>query len=164
MAGASFSMPFGKANRFFGNALQAIGNRQQLAETLGEQLVSSTIQRFEDEEDPEGNAWPKSRRAEEEGGQTLSDKGHLKGSVNYEASPTAVAVGTTDKVKGAIHQFGGTIKPKSKKALKFKTSTGFVMTKKVEMPKRSYIGINEDDIDESQATIALFMQQGLGVK
>ena len=161
MAGASFSMPFSASNRFFGKAFRHIANRQMLAETLGEQLVSSTIQRFEDEKGPDGEDWKKSRRAKREGGQTLSDKGQFKGSINYEASPAAVAVGTTDKVKGKIHQHGGTIKPKSKKALRFKTGSGFVTVKKVTMPARPYLGINEEDIAEAQETIRIFMQQGL---
>ena len=162
MAGASFGMDFSGANNILGNALKQLSNRQQLSETLGEQLVSSTIERFEDEKGPDGKYWKKSRRAQDEGGQTLSDKGHLKGSINYEASPAAVTVGTTDKVKGAIHQFGGDIKPKKGKALKFKTSTGFATVKKVTMPARPYLGINEEDIEEAQETIRLFIQEGFG--
>lgn len=162
MAGASFRMDFSSANRVLGNAARHVANRQQLAETLGEQLVSSTVTRFETGKGPDGKAWKKSRRATEEGGQTLVDRGQMKSSISYEASPAAVAVGTTDKVKGAIHQFGGTIKPKKGKALKFKTDGGFVMVKKVEMPARPYIGINQEDIDEAQNTIAMFMAGGFG--
>jgi phage virion morphogenesis protein len=164
MAGASFKINFSKANSVLGNAVTKISDRQQLSETLGEQLVSSTIERFEDEIGPDGDGWKKSRRAEDEGGQTLSDKGHLKASINYEASPVAVVVGTTDKVKGAIHQFGGTIKPKKGKFLKFKTGTGFAAVKKVTMPARPYLGINEEDIEEAKETIRLFIQKGLGAK
>lgn len=36
----------------------------------------------------------------------------------------------------AIHQFGGTIKPKTKEYLHFKTDTGWVKTKAVRIPKR----------------------------
>ena len=142
MAGASFRMDFSRASSILGNALTRISDRQELSETLGEQLVSSTIERFEDEKDPDGNDWKKSKRAEDEGGQTLSDKGHLKGSINYEASPIAVTVGTTDQVKGAVHQFGNLDKPK--------------------MPARPYIGLNQEDVDEAAETIRLFIQQGLG--
>jgi phage virion morphogenesis protein len=157
-------MDFSRANSVLGNALAKISDRQVLSETLGEQLVSSTIERFEDEKGPDGEDWKKSRRAEDEGGQTLSDKGHLKGSINYEASPAAVVVGTSDKIKGAIHQFGGDIKPQAGKALKFKTSTGFATVKKVTMPARPYLGINEEDVEEAKETIGLFMQRGLGTE
>ena len=66
MAGASFGMDFSGANNILGNALKQLSNRQQLSETLGEQLVSSTIERFEDEKGPDGKDWKKSRRAQDE--------------------------------------------------------------------------------------------------
>jgi phage virion morphogenesis protein len=165
MAGASFKMDFSRANRVLGRAAAKIAERQELAEALGEQLVSSTIERFETGTGPDGEQWHPSARAEAENGKTLVDNGHLKGSINYEASPAAVAVGTTDETKGAIHQFGGTIKPKKAGALKFSVPWGgFVQAKQVKMPARPYIGINQADIDEAQAAIQLFIQQGLGVK
>lgn len=164
MAGASFKMDFSKANGVLGSALSQLSDCLKLSETLGEQLVSSTIERFEDEKGPDGEDWKPSQRAEDEGGQTLSDKGLLKASINYEASPAAVVVGTTDKVKGAIHQFGGTIKPTKAKALKFKTPAGFATVKKVDMPARPYLGINKEDIEEAKETISQFMQRGLKSK
>lgn len=161
MAGASFKMDFSKADQVLGRAVRQVANKQLLSITIGEQLVSSTVQRFEDETGPDGRSWKKSIRASSEGGQTLTDKGQLKSSINYEASPAAVAVGTTDKVKGAIHQFGGEIKPKFGKALKFKTGDGgFHTVKKVTMPARPYIGINQEDVDEAKETIAAFLAEG----
>ncbi|WP_321495628.1 phage virion morphogenesis protein [uncultured Desulfobacter sp.] len=160
MAGISFKMDFFKANQVLGRAVSKIANRQQLSETLGEQLVSSTIRRFEDESGPDGKTWKKSGRADAQGGQTLSDSGRLKSSVNYEASPAAVAVGTNAEY-AAIHQFGGEIRPKSAKALQFKVpGGGFRKVKKVTMPARPYIGINQDDIDEARQTIAGFLSGG----
>lgn len=160
MAGASFKMNFSQADRVLGGAVRKVANRQVLGVAIGEQLVSSTIQRFDDAKGPDGTEWKKSGRVKAEGGQTLTDNGHLKGSINYKASSLAVAVGTTDKVKGGIHQFGGTIVPKSGKFLKFKGPGGFRSVKKVTMPARPYIGINEEDIDEAQQTIAAFMAGG----
>jgi len=162
MAGASFNIDFSKMNNVFGTAMSRLSDLQQLSDALGEQLVSSTIERFENETGPDGEKWKPSRRAEDEGGQTLSDTGLLKNSINYEASPSAVVVGTTDSVKGAIHQFGGTIKPKQANALKFETPNGFVTVKQVKMPARPYIGINNEDIKEAKAAIALFMRRGFG--
>jgi phage virion morphogenesis protein len=165
MAGASFKMDFSRANRVLGRAVAKVAERQELANTLGEQLVSSTIERFEEGAGPDGKKWEPSARAELENGQTLVDNGHLKGSINYEASPTAIAVGTTDEIKGAIHQFGGTITPKKAGALKFSVpGGGFVQAKKVQMPARPYIGINQEDIEEAAATIQAYIEQGLGMK
>ena len=118
MSGASFSMNMGGLNKMVGGAIAQMKRTQELSETIGEQLVSSTIERFENEEGPDGETWETSKRAEEEGGQTLTDKGQLKASVHYEASPALVAVGSND-IRFAIHQFGGEITPKKGKALVF---------------------------------------------
>ncbi|MFH2064982.1 MAG: phage virion morphogenesis protein [Pseudomonadota bacterium] len=163
MSGASFAMDTKGLSRMTKQAVTHLQNTQLLAETIGEQLVSSTIERFENEEGPDGEAWEKSGRAEEEGGQTLTDKGQLKASVHYEASPAMVAVGSND-IRYAIHQFGGEITPKSAKKLVFEIGGKKVFAKKVTMPARPTIGINEEDIEESRATIALFMKKGFGIK
>ncbi len=160
MAGAGFEMDFSRANSALGRAFAKVLDRSEVAETIGEQLVSSTIERFETGKGPDGKKWDVSGRAAAESGQTLVDNGHLKGSINYEASPAAVAVGTTDDVKGAIHQFGGTITAKSAPALKFRVpGGGFVQVKEVNMPARPYIGINKDDIDEAREAIRMYLQE-----
>lgn len=160
MAGASFKMSgMGQMERAFGRAGRRMAESLALTETIGEQLVSSTVERFESETGPDGTAWPKSRRAEDEGGQTLTDSGGLKGSIAYEATPSLVAVGT-GKVQAAIHQFGGEIVPKKAKALVFDVGGETVFTKKVTMPARPFIGINEEDIEEARETIEAFIAGG----
>lgn len=42
-------------------------------------------------------------------------------------------------IYAAIHEFGGVIKPVRAKYLQFKTANGWVRTKEVHMPERSYI-------------------------
>jgi len=163
MSGARFTMDFSKINSVLGKAVSAINERQEMADTIGGQLVNATTERFDKGITPEGKSWKESARAEAEDGQTLADTGRLKNSIVYEASPVAVAVGTGVEY-AAIHQFGGTIKPKRAKALKFMTPTGWVTAKKVTMPARPYIGINQEDIDEAAETIRLFMERGLGIK
>lgn len=163
MSGASFTIDMGGLSRMVNGAVNQLKNTQLLAETIGEQLVSSTLKRFEDEEGPDGEGWDKSHRADDEGGQTLTDKGTLKGSVHYEASPVMVAVGSND-IRFAIHQFGGEIRPKSAKKLVFQAGGKTIFAKKVKMPARPSIGINEEDIEEARETMVLFMQKGFGLK
>jgi len=45
----------------------------------------------------------------------------------------------TNVVYAKIHEYGGVIKPKTKKALKFKIGNTWVTTKQVKMPKRPYM-------------------------
>ena len=134
MAGASFDLDMNALTRVVEGMTERMNDMQLLAEDVGELLVSSTLERFERGVDPEGNAWPVSIRAAREGGKTLVDKGAsggLMGSILYEASPTMVIVGS-DKIYAAIHQYGG------------QAGRG----RKVTIPKRSYLGINDADRDE----------------
>lgn len=163
MAGASFKMDMSGLKRMTGKAIRHLSDTRGLMETIGEQLVSSTLERFEDETAPDGTQWKKSQRAESEGGQTLSDTGILKGSVHYEASPAMVAVGSNDE-RYAIHQFGGEITPKKAKKLAFNIGGKKVFTDKVTMPVRSSIGINDEDKQEARDMIRLFMMKGFGIK
>jgi len=79
-------------------------------------ILSSTRQRFRSGYGPDNTKWPPSRRALEGGGRTLRDSGDLAGSITGEFGESFAAVGT-NKIKAAIHQFGGTIKPDKAKAL-----------------------------------------------
>lgn len=111
---------------------------------IGEHLVTSTRERFKTETAPDGTRWPKSIRAGSEGGQTLSDTAHMKNSVTYAARPDRVEAGTNDK-KASTHQAGATIRPKRAKYLQFRVGKRWVRKKEVTIPKREFMGINEDD-------------------
>jgi phage virion morphogenesis protein len=119
-------------------ALRHMSNTIELSESIGESLVSSTVQRFENEEDPEGKSWKPSKRAIEENGQTLTDTGRLKGSIGYEATPVLVAVGTNVEY-AEIHQMGGV-----KKGRRY--------------PKRAFVGINDEDKQEAKHMMLKFME------
>lgn len=161
MTDAFFKMKgFGKFSRAIDRGVSHLANRQELAETLGEHLVSSTLERFENEKGPDGKDWAPSARAKNEGGQTLTDTAGLKSSINYEASPDLVAVGT-NKIHGPIHQFGGEIRPKKARRLLFEVGGKKVSAKKVSMPARPYIGIDEDDIAEAKDIIARFIGEAI---
>ena len=56
----------------------------------------------------------------------------------------SVLVGT-NKVYGAIHEFGGTIVPKNAKSLRFQVGGRWVTTQKVKIPKRPWLipGVTE---------------------
>ena len=160
MSGASFSLNMGNVTRRMDRAITKAHQTQELAETIGEALVSSTQQRFEDEEDPDGKAWEPSIRAQHEGGKTLNDTAALKNSIGYAASPTAVVIGS-NRVYAAIHQLGGEITAKNGK-LKFPLpGGGFAQVDKVTIPQRAYLGVSAEDEAEVKATIREFMLQAL---
>ena len=120
---------------------------QAVFDVIGQTLVTSTIDRFSRETGPDGAPWPPSRRAQEEGGQTLTDKGILRNSITHVAGPDYVDVGT-NVLYAAIHQFGGEIRPKSADALYIQRAGKIVaVVDSVTMPARPYLGIDDRDRD-----------------
>jgi phage virion morphogenesis protein len=114
---------------------------------IANHLSTATRLRFEREQAPDGSPWKPSRRALEEGGQTLTMKGDLKGSIAPDWGRDFAAAGPERSggaaIYAAIHQFGGIIVPRVKRALSF----GGRIFAKIIMPARPYLGF--DDIDRS---------------
>jgi phage virion morphogenesis protein len=111
------------------------GNLFPLFDRIGLMLESTTIERFDDERDPDGAPWKPSIRARETGGKTLTDSARLKQSITYRAGSDQVEVGTNVRYAG-IHQTGGTIRGKSG-PLKFKLPGG-----------RAFLGLSSEDREE----------------
>lgn len=68
--------------------------------------------------------------------------GNLRRSVHYEkefGQNKAFAIVGTNVIYARIHEYGGTIVPKTAKALKFKIGDRWVITKKVTIPERSFL-------------------------
>lgn len=125
---------------------------KELNQLLGEMVRTGTVERFENSEDPEGNRWRNSLRANVEGGKTLVQSSGLKNSISVHATAKGFAVGTNKKY-AAIHQFGGTIRAKSKKGLIFKINGKFIQRQEVEIPARPFIGISDADKKEVKSTV-----------
>jgi len=88
------------------------GSMQPTFAAMGRVLKTGAQLRFRTATGPDGQAWLKSFRARNEGGQTLSLTRRLRNSITYEAGNTSVTVGT-NVVYAAIHQFGGVIRAKN---------------------------------------------------
>lgn len=120
------------------------GLARNVAEAALEQIATS----FEQERDPWDRPWPKSLRAEMEGGQTLSDTGRLRRSFTYRANDQGFIVGTNVRY-AAIHQYGGVIRAQQAKYLRFRLAGGagrrkggrgrWVQTKSVRLPARPFV-------------------------
>ena len=125
-------------------------------------LESSTRQRFEAQRGPNGTAWIPSRRALEDGGRTLVDKGDLLGSIRGTSGDDFAAVGSEASAGAAayaaIHQFGGRITPTvGKKAL----NTPFGPRAAVVIPARPFLGLDTEDIDEIDLIVTDFLGDAL---
>nr|WP_306300260.1 phage virion morphogenesis protein [Erythrobacter sp. LQ02-29] len=115
---------------------------------ISERLLESTRRRFDTESGVSGVPWKKSRRAIEDGGKTLQDSGRLYRALDRRSGPTFAEVGVRaggpPEIYAAIHQFGGTIRPRHKKALSF---AGRVVAQVV-MPARPYLGFDPEDRED----------------
>lgn len=105
---------------------------------------SSTRLRFRTQIGPDGQRWQPSLRVQLHGGRTLTQAGHLSGSVSSGYGPDFAEWGE-NRVYAAIHQFGGVIRAKHG-ALRFRLANGaFVATRQVTMPARPSLGVSDDD-------------------
>ena len=134
------SMNWGGLDTALGKAAKALhGRRKALLAEVGEAMVSSTMQRFIEGVGPDGTPWTPSQRALAQNGKTLVDKAHLQNSISAAVTSDAVFWGS-NLPYAQIHQKGG------------KAGRG----KKVTLPARPYLGLNNDDREEIAAIVSDF--------
>lgn len=109
---------------------------------IAQDMTKEAQLNFRNNQSPEGEKWkPLSTLTismrRKGSSQPLVDTGILRRSIRGSANGTQAIAGTNIKY-AAIHQFGGTIKPKNGKALSF----GKHRVTKVVIPARPYLGIN----------------------
>ena len=150
MAKSGVSLNWGGFDRRLMEAARGLAAHQAILADIGEALVSSTVQHFVEGKGPDGEGWKPSERSARDGGNPLSDTGRLRQSIEYTTTPDSVMVGT-NVIYGRIHQLGGEIRPKRKKALKVKGK----LVSKVTMPARPYLYIDDEDREEVAHIIAL---------
>lgn len=97
---------------------------QKFARLAGSEMVNATEERFVGQHDLQRSPWLPSKRALEQGGQTLRDTGRLMASLTYIATPDGVTWGTNVIYAKAMHY-----------GLPSKNVTA-----------RPYLGMNESDI------------------
>jgi len=124
---------------------------------------NTTRERFRTETGPDGEKWKKSLRARLTGGRTLTQAGHLAGSLSGRSGADFAEWGV-NRIYAAIHQFGGEIRAKGS-ALRFRLAGGgFATVKKVTMPARPFLGLSGDDetdiLDILQARLAGALNAG----
>lgn len=111
---------------------------RELSANLAEESLELIRQGFDTSSDPYGQKWQATKR----GGQILRESGRLRNSFTTSSiSASGFRVGSNAK-QVALQNYGGTIKPKTKKFLRFRAAKnerskgGFVFAKKVVIPAR----------------------------
>lgn len=164
MSGASFKIEVDDAEaRYLFAAIRARGrNPRPLLQEIGSVLEDSTRQRFRSETSPDGVKWaPISdewrEEKEERGFNTgiLKMRGDLLNSVRSEVQGAEAVEIIASQPYAAIHQYGGTIRPRRGRALRVRGRPLGSVT----MPARPYIGLSDDDRGEIVAAAQDFLDR-----
>lgn len=129
---------------------QQAGNIRPALQTVGRTIASRVRLGFRTGISPFGQAWSPLKIRQ---GQPLRDTGRLASSITYRVggsgSDQHVDVGTNVDY-APIHQYGGFIKPKTAKYLRFMGSAGVVFSKGVYIPDRPFLPIKGDTFELPQ--------------
>ncbi|MFH1027683.1 MAG: phage virion morphogenesis protein [Pseudomonadota bacterium] len=147
------------------------GNLRPAFANMGEYLVNSTQDRFDEQKDPEGNPWSPLKPATKDKkkiDKILTESSRMRNSVIYAASSSSLRVGTND-IKAAAHQFGlkeaVTIPAhKSRRTKVFGRELPFPVWAEVrahtinqDLPARPFLGFSSDDREELLQIAADFL-------
>ena len=139
-----------------------------LMRAIGVGLVENTRRRFEQAVDPDGFAWKPllpAYAAVKTGPGILREagmRGGLMGSLTFDADARSVIVGT-NKIYGAVHQFGAIIRAKNKRSLVFRFGCGaLIFRQSVTIPARPYLGFSHADEDTVQDVADGYFLRALG--
>lgn len=163
MAGVSIEVTIQDeaVRRQFAYLVRVMDDTTPLMAAIGTGLVASTHRRFLAQVSPEGAGWAPvhpSYRPLKRNSRILTESGRLAGSINPQASKDHVVVGT-NVIYAAIHQFGGTIEPKSASHLVFRLASGVVLANSVTLPARPFLGISADDEEMIGDEVEDFVQR-----
>lgn len=150
-------------------------NMLPVARAIGVGLVRNTQDRFRAARDPEGRPWKplKPFTLEMKRGPGIlresAMRGGLMASIAFRADGGTAGTGATvqigtNKVYGAIHQFGGTIRPKNPRGLLFfRTPGGQVWgaARQVTIPARPYLGISREDQETIKDVLDAFLRRAI---
>lgn len=134
-----------QVQRLFQAIRQFGGDPQPLLADIAFLGENSTRARFRSQTGPDGARWKPSLRAQLTGGKTLTRDGHLGDSVGSYVNDKS-AVWGVNRLYAAIHQFGGTIRAKGARGLRFAIpGIGWRTVPQVSIPARPFLGLSDSD-------------------
>lgn len=139
-----------KITEWLNKVLKQAGDHSKLMHNIGSVLEHNTKQRINTGIGTDDKPWQKSWRAKLRGGTTLRDTSRLYNSIKYTVldGGKRVVVGTNVFYAPVMH-YGATIRAKTGKYLKFKTTMGgWAQIQSVIIPPRPFLGMSVDDSQE----------------
>lgn len=144
--------------------VEVSGNLSGALKNIGEHLQAATKERIAAERSPDGKPFAPLnelyKTTKKGPGILRGDSGDLA-SIVYQLGEQEVLVGS-DTIYSAIHQFGGTIKPKTASALVFLMGGQTFKVKSVKIPPRPYLGISAEDETEIMAILEDYIEEASG--
>lgn len=124
--------------------IAACDNNKPAMNTIGRVLANRIRLGFKNSTSPYGDKWkPITYRQ----GQPLRDTGRLLSSIGYNAENDSVSIGTDGQIVYAkIHQFGGVIRPRTAKTLRFFIGNRAIFANQVVIPSRLFMPIVGNDV------------------
>lgn len=118
------------------------GDASPALAAIGEDMLRSTRQRFDDQVSPEGEPWePLSeryrKRKPKRKDQILVLNTYLRDTIRYQADSDMLEIGT-DRIYGASHQFGDEDRG---------------------IPERPFLGFSESDLDSATETLMAYLEE-----
>lgn len=134
-------------------------DKTPLMQRIAQHLESTTQDRFDIGEAPDGQSWTPSIRARLTGGLTLKDRGHLQSSFVPDHGQDFAAIGSND-IRARLLHFGGTVEAKGR-ALAFELPGGLGkrFRKSVVIPARPIVGLSAEDREDIPAIAADYLEE-----
>lgn len=143
----------------------ATGDLRPALKNIGEYEAPATKDRIAKGVTPEGLPFapldPLYAATKKGPGILRGESGDLASIVYQLAGDDSVEIGN-DTPHGAIHQFGGVIRPKNAAALVFSLGGRTVFASQVTIPARPYLGVSEEDEREILAIVADYLDDASG--
>ena len=109
---------------------------------------------------PDGTAWPARHPLDPSGKKLLNREGGLAQSITTASSATTARWGTNE-VYARIHQLGGVVRPRRRRALRFMRGGHPIFRRQVTIPARPYLGWGQDEEREAADVIRDWMDKAL---
>ena len=150
-----------KLQEFMRRVLDRVEDPSDLWREIAAIVTNNTRQRFRTNIGVDDKPWKQSWRAGLQGGRTLANNGHLRDSIFAKVDGSRITIGTNLKYAALMH-FGGVVKPKKGKFLKFQSPLGgWIFLRSVTIPARPYLGISVDDSQEILFEIEEYLEKVL---
>lgn len=166
MTGARLTASFNDASlsAALSGVRDAMRNPTPLLRTIGVGMAKNVRLRMDRGVDPQGVAWKPlspAYAAIKKGPGILRESLMLQRSITFVTAGHSVEIGS-NRIYAAIQQFGGTIVPKTAKALVFKLGDRVVRVKKVTIPARPYLGMGPEDRETIEDVTWALIRRKLG--